>query len=217
MMHALRSLMMLAAVLSLAATAARAQEPEFRPRVEDNPWDFRLRLYNHPGEWDLANNVSVKLKMVGKDTVIVDGNGKHLLKVNAPECITEYCLSPERGCIVLAVWNTDDGRGLDYSALVVIRALKSGPEVSRIWESGDDAVLKGRWWVSDLGAVSEDGDLILANFGEIPAGKNAVDYRWQTWKVAPPTRLGIGLQIANGQIQDKPDEQGASDKTNQRR
>lgn len=207
-MHLLQRFLILVTSLACVTDAGFAQEPLQR----ENPYDFRNHIRD-TSEWTLANQHRVQLKMVGKNTVIEDGRGKLLLEVKAPDYLNQVCQDPKGGCLVFAIWNTKDGRGSDYTALVLIRAVESGLKVSRVFESGDHAVSKDRWWVSELGAVSESGERILAKFGEMLGGSGSVTYRWQTWKVSPPTRLGIGLQISNGQTEDKPGEQGADGNT----
>ena len=204
-MHTYPRFLVLFAFIACAVETAFAQES----LRQENPYDFRSHIRD-ASEWMLANEHRVQLKMEGQNTIIEDGVGNILLELKAPDYLKQVCRARQGGALVLAVWNTDDGRGSDYTGLVLIRADKSGLNVSRVFKSRDDSILKHRWWLSEIGAVSESGDQILAEFGEMPEGSGWVTYRWQTWKVSPPTRLGIGLQIANGQLEEKNGEQGGT-------
>ena len=201
-MHTSRRYLVVFAFIVCAVEIAFAQQF----RRQENPYDFRNH-FRDASEWMLANEHRVQLKMEGKNTIIEDGVGNSLLELKAPDYLKQVCRAPQGGALVFAVWTTEDGRGSDYTGLILIRADKSGLSVSRVFKSRDDSILKHRWWLSEIGAVSENGDQILAEFGEMPEDSGWVKYRWQTWKVSPPTRLGIGLQIANGRLEENNGEQ----------
>ncbi len=67
-----------------------------------------------------------------------------------------------------------------------------------LWPDGADMLPGRRWWVAELGALSNDGKTALLKMADMPLGNGKVDYTWQTWELEPPKRLGIGLTIANG-------------------
>jgi hypothetical protein len=51
-----------------------------------------------------------------------------------------------------------------------------------------------KWWISEIGAISDDGGTVLAEF--CLAGKDGwADYSWQTWSMDPPRQISVGLMI----------------------
>jgi len=68
----------------------------------------------------------------------------------------------------------------------------------RVLVPGKKPPAGNRWWLSDLGAVSNDGKRILAKFGEAVPNSRRFPYRWYTLELASGKILSEGLSIENG-------------------
>jgi hypothetical protein len=179
---------------------AGSEEAQLSP---DTSW----RL-NGESEWSLDQGPTISLRE--SNTMgfsFHDPAGKELLRLGKHELVREVVKSPQRKALLFKIDN-DDGFG---GCLLRVSLRDRVPEFERVLAHPATPLFEGkRWWVSDLGAVSDDGDVVLAKIGWMPQNTGRVSYEWQTWSIARQKQLGSGLQIGNGRIQAA--EQGMGDK-----
>jgi len=65
-------------------------------------------------------------------------------------------------------------------------------------------------WVHELGAVSDDGATAILHIGEADSDRSPqrtgfrMFYGWQTWDLDKTEKIGTGLKMCNGQMDNKP-------------
>lgn len=185
-----------------AAPLCLAQEPALRPsggRVLKTSLDFSKHL-DGPAQWKLGSAATLTLKMDGDSTVFLLNGDKEVFRLNSPEYITEAVVSDDGASLVLVAMKTR-GFGSDFATLVSVRQAANEVKVSRVLGSGEKLFDGRRWWLSELGAVSNDGTRILAKLGvEFPPdddGSIRMGYKWYTVEPATGKILSEGLTIGN--------------------
>lgn len=76
-----------------------------------------------------------------------------------------------------------------------------GVKEKKLLERGQKFFGGSSWWVSELGAVSNDGTRVLAKFGVMSPPKNKMSkvvYSWYTIESSTGRILSKGLTIQNG-------------------
>ena len=157
--------------------------------------DFSDHL-NGPANWKLGSAGTLTLKMDGDSTTFLINGDQEVFRLNAPEYIDEAVLS-EDGASIVFVAMKSRGFGSDFAALVRVYLAADGVKVSRVLESGEKLFDARRWWISELGAVSNDGTRILAKFGVNAPDSNRMGYRWFTVELGSGKILSEGLIIEN--------------------
>lgn len=188
------------AALALSIThglAVGEETPKLRNiRIVPQSTDFKDNL-DGVSQWELGKGLTLNLRMNEDTTEFVGSDGKVLHSVKAPEFVRQAVTSDSGGCVLFAIW-----RKGNYSRLIRVMASQGQLEFRSFW-AGDGNLIPGRrWWVHDLGAVSDDGTTVLARFGEDGHLGNRILYRWQTWQLDPVRRIGMGLTIANGRTKE---------------
>jgi len=160
--------------------------------------DTAWRL-NGESEWSLDQGPTISLRESKTEGFSFhDPAGKELFRLGKHELVREVVKSPQRKTLLFKI-ASDDGFG---GCLLRVSLRDSVPKFERVLAHPATPLFEGkRWWVSDLGAVSDDGDVILAKIGWMPQKTGRVSYEWQTWSIARQKQLGSGLQIGNGRIQ----------------
>jgi len=185
--------------MALATTfICLGHEPTVRPsevRVVKKSMDFSDHL-NGPANWKLGSAGTLTLKMDGDSTTFLINGDQEVFRLNAPEYIDEAVLS-EDGASIVFVAMKSRGFGSDFAALVRVYPAADGVKVSRVLESGEKLFDARRWWISELGAVSNDGTRILAKFGVNAPDSNRMGYRWFTVELGSGKILSEGLTIEN--------------------
>ena len=191
------------ATLLTFLSPVRAQEPQVERRVTVNKTslDFADHLQGK-AEWRFKNDRVLRLKMDGRSTVFQLNGVVEVFRLAAPEYVNEATLSDDRQTLLLKVMKTQ-GFGSDFATLIRVRAV--GPElnVNRILESGIKVFGDNRWWMADLGAVSNDGGMVLARFGVDSPETTRIGYLWYTLELPSGKILSEGLTIANSKASDK--------------
>jgi hypothetical protein len=197
--------LMLAAVMS-----CWGQEPSIRPsgvsvRVDKTLLDFSKHL-DGPAKWKLGSAGTLSLKMDNDSTVFLIDDAKEVFRLNSPEYIAQAVMSDDGSSLVLVAMKTQ-GFGSDFATLVSVQPVVSGVRVVRLLESGAKLFGGRKWWISELGAVSNDGTRILAKFGvDYPPDDNGLTrmgYRWYTVELATGKILSEGLTIGNSKSPPK--------------
>jgi hypothetical protein len=185
-----------------AAPICLAQEPTIRPsggRVLKTSLDFSEHL-DGPAKWKLGSAGTITLKMEGDSTVFLLDGDKEVFRLNSPEYISEAVLSDDGTSLALVAMKTR-GFGSNFATLVSVRLAAGGVKVSRVLGPGEKLFDGRRWWLSELGAVSNDGTRILAKLGvEFPPdddGSIRMGYKWYTVELAAGKILSEGLTIGN--------------------
>lgn len=192
----------LATLLTLLSPV-HAQEPsvERRARVIKTSLDFADHLQGK-AEWRFENDRVLSLKMDGDATVFQLNGVEEVFRLEAPEYVDEAVVSDDRQTLLFKVMKTR-GFGSDFATLIRVRA--AGPKLSldRILESGTKLFGDNRWWMADLGAVSNGGGKVLARFGVDSPDTTRMRYRWYTVELPSGKILSEGLTIANSKAPDK--------------
>ncbi|RYD77932.1 MAG: hypothetical protein EOP84_14915 [Verrucomicrobiaceae bacterium] len=185
-----------AVALAISVTHGRAvgeEAPKLRNiRIIPQSIDFEDNL-DGVSKWELGKGLTLSLRMNGDTTEFVGADGKLLYSVKAPEFVRQAVTSDSGACVLFSIW-----RKGNYSQLIRAMVLQGQLDTRSFWPGDGNLIPDRRWWVHDLGAVSDDGTTVLANFGEDGHIGNRILYRWQTWQLDPAKRIGIGLTVANG-------------------
>jgi hypothetical protein len=191
-----------------AASISLGQEPTIRPtggRVLKTSLDFSEHL-DGPAKWELGPAGTLTLKMDGDSTVFLLDGDEEVFRLNSPEYIDEAVVSDDGQSVVLVAMKTR-GFGSDFATLVSVRPSADGVKVTRVLESGKKLFGGRDWWISELGAVSNDGGRILAKFGvDYPPeddGSTRMGYRWYTLELTTGKILSEGLTIENSKSSPK--------------
>ena len=190
------------ALLGLAlvlAALSHAEESKVRERVVP-PSKTSMDFFDHlegPARWQFGGKAVLSLRMWGGSTIFLLNDDQESFRLNAPEYVQAAVLSEDGKTLVLVVMKSS-GFGSDFAALLRVQPDGNHVKVARVLESGQKLFDGRRWWLSELGAVSNDGAKILAKFGiDVPDSHRMV-YRWHTVELAPCRILGEGLTIENG-------------------
>jgi len=193
-MNTLNSLAAAALILPFTLGQATGEEaPKLHNiRIVPPSIDFQDHL-SGPSDWELGKGLALHLRMNGETTEFVGPDDKVLHSLNAPDYVNQAVTSDSGACVLFAIW-----RNGSYSHLIRVMAVQGQLDFRSFWPADGNLIPGHRWWIHDLGAISDDGSVILANFGEDGHLGNRILYRWQTWQLDPAKRIGIGLTVANG-------------------
>lgn len=160
--------------------------------------DTRWRL-NGASEWTLEEGPTVSLmESETQRFSFYDAEGTVLFRLEDRERVREVAVSPQRAVLLFKI-DHEDGFG---GCLLRVSMRGKEPAFERVLAHPATPLFQGkRWWISDLGAVSDDGDVVLAKIGWMPQTTGRVAYEWQTWSISRKERLGSGLQVGHGEIQ----------------
>jgi len=181
------------------ASLSHAEEPKVRQRVvreSKTSMDFSAHL-EAPARWQFGQTAVLSLKMDGESTIFLLNADQEAFRLNAPEYVAEAVLSEDGKTLVLVVMKSS-GFGSDFATLLRVQPDGNNVKVGRMLESGQKLFDGRRWWLSELGAVSNNGARILAKFGVDALESNRMVYRWYTVELAPCKILSEGLTIENG-------------------
>ena len=150
-------------------------------------------------EWKLKQGLVISLReSEKKEFSFHDPAGKELFRLEKHERVRGVAAGPQGGALLFLI-NHEDGFG---GCLLRVAMRGEVPRFERVLAHPATPLFEGkRWWISDLGAVSDDGDVVLAKIGWMPRQTGRVSYEWQTWSIGREKRLGSGLQIGNGEIE----------------
>lgn len=148
----------------------------------------------------MAEGHTLAYKRATEGTNLVNEVGEIIYSLRPSQEVQSSVVSPN-GRVALLCICRHEGRGANYDNLLRIKTDQKGLAVEELWPSSDALIPERRWWVTELGAVSDDGNRLLARMGDMPNGPGQVNYTWQTWEISPSRRLGVGLTVENGQIQ----------------
>lgn len=193
-----KALFTLALVL---APLSHAEEPKVRERVVRSnkvSMDFSKHLEG-PAKWSIGQAV-LTLKMDEDSTVFLLNGDQEVFRLNAPEYVDEAVLSADDKALVFVVMKSS-GFGSDFATLLRVQPDADSVKTVRLLESKQNLFDGSRWWLSELGAVSNDGSRILAKFGV--AADNRMVYRWHTLELASGKIMSEGLTIENGKTPAK--------------
>jgi hypothetical protein len=91
-------------------------------------------------------------------------------------------------------------RGFNYDYLLRVSFGAGGWRVNRILEHALPPMNELHRFISELGAVADDGKTALLKFGAANQESTpyTMDYVWQTWDLETPRRIGTGLKLEHG-------------------
>lgn len=165
-------------------------------RILKTSLDFSKHL-DGPALWELRGAGSIILKMDGESTVFLQNGDQEVFRLSAPEYVKQAVLSEGGSSLMLLVMKSG-GYGSDFATLLQVQTVADKLKFSRVLEDGAKIFGEQRWWVSELGAVSNDSTKMLAKFGVISSnGSHRVGYRWYTVEVLTGKILSEGLTMAN--------------------
>lgn len=189
------------ALFSLAlvlASFSHGEEPKPRIRVVP-PSKTSMDFFDHlegPAKWQFGQTADLSLRMWGGSTLFLLNGDQETFRLNAPEYVQAAVLSEDGKTLVLVVMKST-GSGSDFSALLRVQPDGKNLKVGRVLESGQKLFDGRRWWLSELGAVSNDRARILAKFGVDAPESNRMAYRWHTVDLAHCRILSEGLTMEN--------------------
>lgn len=149
---------------------------------------------------DFADGKLLKVIESTNQTDFTDSTGKVIHSVARPLGLRGFwdrAVSPYRTAAAFLINRIEAGYHWD-AYLLIVRVEKGEFVFERGFPSGVQVIPGKNTSLSRVGAISDDGKTILAEFGVSPMGPGSVEYQWQTWEVSPPKLLGVGLTIANG-------------------
>lgn len=173
--------------LASAQEAGVAQAPRERVVVVDGP-AIGERL-DGVTRWDLGGGVAFSVVEHDRRNEFLNEDGEILHGIAEPLYVQEAMASPSGSCVVFRIQSYGTGEHL-----LRARAVKGKVVFERFMEQDDRDIIPRDWSIMEMGAVSDDGNTIVAEFAESVDG--GVLYRWQTWRLQPVERLGIGLTVA---------------------
>lgn len=195
-------------LILFAASIGFGHEPTILPaggRLFEISLDFSEHL-DAPAKWKLGSAGILTLKMDGDSTVFLFNGEKEVFRLDSPEYIDEAVVSDD-GVSLLILAKKKEGFESKFATLVSVRPAADGVKVIRVLESGRKLFEDRNWWISELGAVSNDGTRILAKFGvDYPPdddGSTRMGYRWCTLELATGKILSEGLTIENSKSPPK--------------
>lgn len=181
---------------TMMAAVVSAQPPQPRPRlVPPNP-SFKSHL-DEAAVWTMANGQKIRLEMDDQNTLVLDEKDQAITRISFPEYVRGAVAAPGGKVVVLMIWNSGG-----YAKLLRLNSTEIGITVEDLWKKDDLVITDNRWWVNKLGALSENGKILLAEIAEQGPNGGRIHYRWQTWELEPAKRIGVGLTIANGVVDE---------------
>jgi hypothetical protein len=153
--------------------------------------------------WTLASGKTLRMETSNETKKLVDNSDSVLAPFTAAEQVQGAVLSEGRTCILLLVFverlseRSADRRGFDYGYLLRVTSDASGWHVTRHLDQAAPPMNELHRFVSELGAVSDDGKTALLKFGAANREHTpyTMDYVWQTWDLDAPKLLGTGLRL----------------------
>jgi hypothetical protein len=170
-------------------------EPEDESGNDGITLDTKWRL-NGTTEWQLHDGPLVSIReSESEGTSFHDKDGRTLFKLGKGKSLEQAALSAQRKTLMFNVGN-DDGFG---GALLRVSMQGAKPKFEQVFSYPVTPLFKGdRWWVRELGAVSDDGNIVVLKIGWESPKRKWISYEWQTWSIREEKRLGRGLQITHG-------------------
>lgn len=184
----------LAVILTLCGQAEE-NKPEPKSRTVKTSLDFSKHL-DGEAKWKLREAGILSLRMDGDSTIFLQ-NGEEVFRLNAPEYIDEAILS-EDGSALMLVAMQSRGYGSDYATLIRVQTSADKLKFSRVLPTDQKIFEEQQWWLSELGAISNDSATVLAKFGVMSSnGSHRMGYKWYTVEVITGKIVGEGLTMAN--------------------
>lgn len=156
-----------------------------------------------PDEW-MIGGTALRIDTTTETPRLLDATGKVLHSFGASERIKDHATSKAGTCLLLRVMvqrATKSGSKMsafDYGYLLRLVSDSSGRiRVSRVLERSSPPMSLLHRWISELGAVADDGTTALLKFGEADREEASytMTYSWQKWDLSAPKVLSTGLQL----------------------
>ena len=179
----------------LFVSLSHAEEPKTRERVVP-PYKTSIDFFDHlkgPARWELGQAAILYLRMWGQSTTFLWNDGQEVYRLDFPEFVQAAVLSEDSKALVLVV-KKSTGSGSEFAALLRVQPDGDNVKIVRVLESGQK-LFKGRWQLSELGAVSNDGARILAKFAVEESTSADMVYRWHTVNLTHRKILSEGLTM----------------------
>ena len=156
--------------------------------------------------WTLGGGKTLRVNEAAGAKQLVDSSGSVVFAFPAAHEVRGAVISEGRTCLLLLVQiervseSRPDFHPYDYGYLLRVRFEPTGLKVSRVLERGVPPMNELHRFVSELGAVADDGSTALLKFGAANHEKApyTMDYVWQTWDLDTPKILGTGLTLQHG-------------------
>jgi hypothetical protein len=158
------------------------------------------RSLQAPFSFDLAGGKSLKIVESETGTAFLDGAGNNVYSLESPlvaRGVRECAVSPAKTCVVLLIAKTQGGMSW-YDHTLIIRSEEGKFVFEKVFPVGVEIDPGKDVRPFRVGAISDDGKTILAEFILTDVATGKMTSEWQTWEVLPAKRLGRGLTIANG-------------------
>ncbi|RYD20773.1 MAG: hypothetical protein EOP88_13785 [Verrucomicrobiaceae bacterium] len=144
------------------------------------------RLYGVTS-WDLGG-VGFRVTEHDGKNEFLDAEGKVIHTIAQPSYVDAAVTSPSGACVVFVVQSFRDG-----TYLLRAKAVKGKVTFESFMKEDSDIIPGRKWSIMEVGAVSDDGNTIVADIAE--RERLLFMYRWQTWRLQPAERLGTGLTV----------------------
>ena len=168
------------------------EEPhQEKDQTETTPeWAWNL---DGETEWSFGNGRDLKLRRSDEGRMIFQNpKGEPRFQLEPGERLSDLVKSPGGKVLFFQISNRDGIGGC------FLRVTGEGKKIrfERLWPYPKTPLFgKNRWWISELGAIDDAGETLLAKMGWMPQGIGRVSYEWQTWSISRKERLGRGLRI----------------------
>ena len=156
-------------------------------------------------EWH-ADGAALRVEQRGDAHSLVGADGHKLHDFALREEVAASVVSKGGACLLLLVRPARPSSPPNISVewdygyvLRVARAADGSWTSTKLLEDSSAAMKEPRRWVSELGAIADDGGTALLKLAITrPHGTGfKVDYRWQTWDLNPPRMISEGLTMQN--------------------
>ncbi len=156
--------------------------------------------------WTLSGGKTLRLDKSGDTQKLIDSSGAVVAQFAAGEDVYGAVVSEGHTCLLVLLFverlgkRSADRRGFDYGYLLRVTSDSSGWHTTRLFEHATPPMNELHRFISELGAVSDDGKIALLKFGAANREQTpyTMDYTWQTWELDTPKLLGTGLKLEHG-------------------
>jgi len=185
----MRILFALVLLASLSSAVAQGR----RIHIINSDSNLELRLHGIT-QWQMAGGAVLKVESTENGTRFFRDN-ETIVEIPIPEIVWEVKLNRPGNCVIVRL--SVEGK---YSRLVRMTCDPRGRwTVETVLPKNLLEMDQRRRWISEIGAVSDTGRMLLCRVGEPPVeGDGYINYSWQTWLLSPPKKASDGIRVPEG-------------------
>lgn len=192
----MRPLLYLILIISLSSLGAQ-EARRIRIIGENSPLGVRL---GGKTEWKMVTGETLTITSAdGVEKVVTPQ--LTVIEIPAPEFVGQAIPNRTGSCLLLRVMVGSPGGGANYSRLIRLSQNPKGEWTPQTFLANDAPPMNEvRRWISEIGAVSDTGRMVLFKMGEEEKGEgpsHRMYYSWQTWQLDPPKKVADGIRVPN--------------------